>query len=46
MKKEKHPVYRAVMAGLVALLLIGILLLVMGLMLGPNRVFASPPVAL
>ena len=46
MKKERHPVYGLLMTGLVLLLLLGVALLVMGLMLGPDRVFASPAVTL
>ena len=30
-QKEKHPVYRLVMAGLIALLLLGVALLVVGI---------------
>ena len=36
-KKEKHPVYRLVMAGLILLLALGVALLVMGLNLGGDR---------
>ena len=46
MKKERHPVYGWMMAGLMLLLLLGVALLVMGLILGPDRVYAAPAVTL
>ncbi len=46
MKKERHPVYGLWMTVLVLALLLGVSLLVMGLILGPDRVFASPSVTL
>lgn len=41
MKKEKHPVYRFILGGFILLLLLGVALLVIALLLGPDR-FASP----
>ena len=46
MKKERHPVYGCMMTGFVLLLLLGVALLVMALILGPDRVFAAPAVTL
>lgn len=39
MKKEKHPVYRWLMAFLVLLLLAGVLLLAAGIQMGPESFF-------
>ena len=39
MKKQKHPVYRWVMGGLILLLALGIVLLVLGLALGQDRLY-------
>ncbi len=41
-KKEKHPVYRLVMALLILLLALGVALLVMGLRLGGDRLVIPP----
>ena len=38
-KKEKHPLFAVWMAVMLLLLALGILLLVIGLRMGPNRVF-------
>ena len=46
MKKVRHPVYGWMMTGLVLLLLLGVALLVMALILGPDRVYAAPAVTL
>ncbi len=46
MKKEKHPVYALLLTVLVLLLLLGVALLVISLILGPDRVFASPAVSI
>lgn len=43
MKKEKHPVYRFILGGFILLLLLGLALLVMALLLGPEK-FISPQV--
>ena len=39
MRKEKHPVYRWLMAFLLLLLLAGIILLVYGVRMGPGILF-------
>lgn len=36
MKKEKHPVYRWVLAGFIVLLVLGVLMLISALVLGEN----------
>ena len=46
MKKERHPVYWLLMAALALLLALGVLLLVKGIQLGPNQLYASAPVSL
>lgn len=40
MRKEKHPVYRFILGGLILVLLLGIALLVMGLVRGPEHFFS------
>lgn len=42
MKKEKHPVYRLIMALLILLLILGAALLVLGLNLGGDRLILPP----
>lgn len=39
MKKEKHPVYRWLMAFFLLLLLAGVILLVLGVQMGPGLFF-------
>ena len=46
MKKERYAGFWIVITVLALLLLLGVVLLVMGIRLGPNRAFASPPVSL
>ena len=38
MKKEKHPIYGIILGALILLLLLGVVLLIMGLRLGGDRV--------
>ncbi len=42
MKKEKHPVYRLVMAGLIALLVTGILMFLSAVLMGENWIMPGP----
>lgn len=42
MEKEKHPVYRWVMGGFIALLVIGLLMFVAAVVLGDVRVVSGP----
>lgn len=42
MKKEKHPVYRWVMAGFIALLTVGILMFISAVLLGENWIMPGP----
>ena len=41
MMKEKHPVYRLIMGGLILVLLLGVAMLVMALILGYHPGFGS-----
>lgn len=41
MKKEKHPVYRFILGALMVALALGIALLVISLLLGPDLFFLS-----
>ena len=43
MKKEKHTAYRFLMAGLILLLILGVVLLVIGVQWGPDRVYLPRP---
>lgn len=46
MKKEKHPVYRWVMAGFIALLLMGVMMFLAAVLLGENWFIPGRPTAL
>lgn len=46
MKKERHPVYRLLMAGLLFLLAVGIALVVLGAQKGNSSLFLSPPLSI
>ena len=46
MNKEKHPLYGLMMAGLILLLLLGVALLVIALIQGPDRVYLPPAVTI